>query len=110
MDFCERLKELRKNSQMTQGELAQALHIKQQTISQYEQGTSLPKDDIKLKLAKLFDVSIAYLMCYTDELSNADFSEDTIKLIQLFESLPLEKQKISIELLKALQNASAEGI
>ena len=48
----EKLRALR--GEVTQAELAQQLGVTPQAISQYEHGTRIPKDDIKLRYAKLY--------------------------------------------------------
>lgn len=76
MDACEverdlmdgeKLKELRKDAKMTQQDLASQLSLSVQTIKTYEQGRSDPDDETKLKIAKLFNVSLDYLLGATDE-------------------------------------------
>lgn len=63
----EKLKELRKDKKMTQAGLADYLSLSVQTIKTYEQGRSDPDDDTKLKIARLFNVSLDYLLGATDE-------------------------------------------
>jgi len=76
VDFSTRLKELRENSEMTQGELARILKITRQAVGNYEQGTRFPKDEKLLaKIADIFDVSLDYL------LGRADINVKTIDVI-----------------------------
>lgn len=56
------IKKLRKQQKITQLELAKALNIADNTVSQYENGQRLPSDEIKIKLADYFGVSLDYLM------------------------------------------------
>ena len=58
----ELLRELRKDHGMTQSELAELLSLSPLTISYYECGRSTPDDEVKIKIAKLFDVSLDYLL------------------------------------------------
>lgn len=39
--FCDRLKNLRKSANVTQGELAERMNVHPQTISKWERGDSL---------------------------------------------------------------------
>lgn len=56
----ERIKKLRKSKEITQRELASFLGISEQAVSKWEKGTSNPSSANLVKLAELFDVSVAY--------------------------------------------------
>jgi repressor LexA len=58
----EKLKKLRKATKKTQAQIANLLNIKQTTYSGYENGTSEPSNDMLFTIARLFDVSIDYLL------------------------------------------------
>ena len=62
----ERLLKLRKDAELTQDELADILKINKHSISSYELDRSEPPDDIKIAIAKYFNVSIDYLLGLTD--------------------------------------------
>lgn len=63
MTFCERLKLLREQNRMTLEDVATHIGVGRATVYKYENGiiTNVPSDKIEL-LAKLFNVSPAYLM------------------------------------------------
>ena len=61
MCFSKRLKELRLNNGLTQKELAKAIEVGRTTISEYESGKIVPKQEGLLKLANHFNVSVDYL-------------------------------------------------
>lgn len=63
----ERLQELRKDKGLSQKELAAELGIKQKTLSAYERETAAPSDEVKLAMAKYFNISLDYLMGLTRE-------------------------------------------
>lgn len=63
----ERLAEIRKDKKVTQKALAKALSVSATTISGYERGRNSPNDDLKVKLAKYFDISLDYLLGATDD-------------------------------------------
>lgn len=63
----ERLAELRKDKGLNQKELAKELSLAWQTISSYERETSSPDDEMKVKIAKFFNVSLDYLLGLIDE-------------------------------------------
>ena len=60
--FGDILRELRKDYKMTQAELAERLSLSPLTISAYECGRSVPDDTTKVKIAKIFNVSLDYLL------------------------------------------------
>ena len=47
---------------MTQKDLAEQLAVSVNSVSMYERGLSTPADDVKVKIAQLFHVSLDYLM------------------------------------------------
>ena len=61
-----RLKELREDRDFTQQEIADFLHIKQNTYSQYENRHREIPIDMIIKLASFYGVSIDYLLCQTN--------------------------------------------
>ncbi len=62
-----RLKDLREDSDLTQQTIANYLHIKQNTYSQYENGQRQIPIDMLIKLARFYGVSTDYLLELTDE-------------------------------------------
>ncbi len=60
--FGKRLKLLRENANMSRIELSYHLSTSVSAISLYENGNRVPSDDIKIAIAKLFNVSLDYLM------------------------------------------------
>jgi transcriptional regulator with XRE-family HTH domain len=62
-----RLKDIREDRDLTQREVADHLHIRQNTYSQYENGQrGLPIDTL-IKLAGYFGVSTDYILGLTDD-------------------------------------------
>ena len=66
--YGKRIRELRKQSGLSQQSLAGLLAVSQDTVSLWECEKSVPPTEYLPKLAKIFDVSIDYLLDYTDEL------------------------------------------
>ena len=62
-----RIKDLREDLDLTQRELADYLHIKQNTYSQYENGQRQIPIDSLISLAKYYHTSVDYLLNLTDE-------------------------------------------
>lgn len=61
-----RLKELREDLDLKQKDLAEYLHIKQNTYSQYENGQRQLPIDILVNLAKYYNVSTDYILGLTN--------------------------------------------
>ena len=61
-----RLKDLREDSDITQKQIAEYLHIKQNTYSQYENGQRQVPIDILIKLARFYKTSTDYILRLTD--------------------------------------------
>lgn len=60
--FKERLKELRLEKGLSQGQLADNLAMKHANISRWESGLQDPTSTNIIKLARFFDVSTGYLL------------------------------------------------
>lgn len=66
-----RIKELRKERNLTVKELSEKFEISQSMLTNYENGSSLPRDnDIWKRLADYFNVSVPYLMGLTSRPSD----------------------------------------
>ena len=62
MEFGEKLQELRKNRDMTQEELAEALFVSRTAISKWESGRGYPSIDSLKEISAFFSVSIDDLL------------------------------------------------
>lgn len=65
-DLKERLRELRKQSDLSQQDIADKMGVSKQTISQYERGVREPDLDNLLALCDIFNVSADYLLGKAD--------------------------------------------
>ncbi len=65
--FFMRLKELREDLDIPQRVIAEYLHIKQNTYSQYENGQRQLPIDVLIKLSNYFNVSTDYILGLVDE-------------------------------------------
>ncbi|MGN0454938.1 MAG: helix-turn-helix domain-containing protein [Ruminococcus sp.] len=61
------MQELRKDRGLSQAEFAKILGVSHYTVSSYECNRSDPDDNAKITIAKLFDVSVDYLLGLIDE-------------------------------------------
>lgn len=73
MDFGKKLRELRKEGNVGQKELAGYLNVSISTISNYENNVHSPDLDTLCKLADFFQVSIDYLMDRTKYRYSLDY-------------------------------------
>lgn len=62
-----RLRDIREDRDMTQKEIAELLHIRQNTFSQYENGHRALPVEILVKLTAIFGTSADYILGLTDE-------------------------------------------
>lgn len=73
-----RLEALRKARGMSQRELADILGVTNYTISAYENDRSEPGDEMKIQLARLFDVSMDYLLGLVNQPLSLSREEQTL--------------------------------
>jgi len=62
--IAERIKKLRKLNNLSQDDVAKYLEINRSVISLYESGDTVPPTMSIIKLAKLFNVTTDYILCY----------------------------------------------
>ena len=62
-----RLRDLREDHDVTQKEIANYLHICQNTYSQYENGKRQVPIDVLIRFAQYFHTSVDYVLELTDE-------------------------------------------
>lgn len=91
MGFSERLRTLRKNKKLSQGELARILDIDRTSIVHYESSKSnrIPRPDTMQQIADFFDVSIDYLLARTS--NNEEITQDEEYFISDTGNLPIEE-------------------
>lgn len=119
MDFANVLKKLRKNSNVTQEQLANHLSLSSQAISRWETATAMPDISFLPRLASYFGVSVDYLLgvdfsSYDEKINKICeeaffYEEDTKK--DYYEKLKIYRRgimmyprswKLKLELAKAL--------
>ena len=62
-----RIRDLREDRDLTQNQLAEYLHIKQNTYSQYENGHRQPPIEVLIALARYYKTSVDYILGLTEE-------------------------------------------
>lgn len=107
-----RIAELRHEKHITQTALAMKLNITQNMISFYESGKYQPSIDTLIELAKVFDVSVDYLIGNTDIRYPADkiiqgkSTVTEIEMMTLFKSLTKDEQQRTIGIIQAIKHSS----
>lgn len=96
----ERLQELRKDRKISQEELAKILGVSHYTVSSYECNRSDPDDKSKILLAKLFNVSIDYLLGLIDEPVSYNRNEKHIHLPHNFDNADIKEMENYKEYIK----------
>lgn len=78
-NFSNNLYTIRKQSGMSQEELAERLNVSRQAVSKWERGEALPDTDNLIAIAELFDVSLDWLV-HSDEssLKQVETAEDAL--------------------------------
>ena len=101
-DFCNKLRILRKERNLTQKELSDLLGLSINSYSQYELGNTEPKYDNLIKLADFFCVSIDYLVgnSKTKENSNSINKKIPSEEISPEEIEMIKSKKFNFELKK----------
>ena len=99
MAFCDKLRELRRQNQLSQEQLAIKLNVSRQAISKWETG-AIPDVDNIVKIAKYFDCSLDYLMDLSTELNQCN--ENELEESQKFGKRSLAHKPENIALVIAL--------
>lgn len=94
---ADRIKFLRESNNLTQSELARQLGITRSSVNAWEQGISVPSTQYVVELARLFNVSVDYLLGVdaSANLNIAGLNEDDVKLVyQIVNHLRKNNSKI----------------
>jgi DNA-binding XRE family transcriptional regulator len=90
LNIGSKITELRKAKKWSQNDLAQAVGASRDIIGKCERNDNLPSIEMALKLAKVFDVSVDYLL---GEGQHASYDKETIKRLQDIENLDNDTKK-----------------
>lgn len=101
----EKIKELRKNSKITQEQLGNAIGVSKMAISYFEKGKKSPGRESLEKIADYFQVTTDYLLGRSEdpELNEEEdkiVSEEGKNIMSLIESLPEDERKKAWEQLE----------
>ena len=90
LNIGERITQLRKQNQLSQEELAKRAEVSRTIIGNYERNTNTPSIEVLIKLARVFNVSVDY-MIGEGQLSALD--KDVLKRIEDIEELDPDTKK-----------------
>lgn len=107
--FGDRLKELRKAKGMTQKELGDQLNLSDRVIGYYEANRHFPDGDVLIKIGDIFNVSIDYLLCRTnnpnEQTNNKnELRPDIKKFIETANNVPPEVIENLTKTLESINN------
>ena len=104
--FAERLKQLRKQHNITQEQLAKIIGVERSSIGKYEgKSRIIPSDDVKYKIAQFFGVTVEYLLGHTDipiETNAADLSKEEYDVILMLRELTESGQELVLDYLRLI--------
>lgn len=104
------LKKLRTEHHLSQQQLADLVHVTQQSIWKYENNIAHPDIDTIKELAVLFHTSIDYLVGYSDAvptLPGASITPVEYSLLQAFRTLEPDSKEALLQFLRSLSKQRA---
>ncbi len=87
MTIGNRIRELRISKNMSQKELSELIDVSKSAISKYESDSLEPNIRVQIALAEAFNVTIDYLIGYSDENTLAKSDDNITKMIELYKEL-----------------------
>lgn len=112
-DFGSRLKNIRKNKNITQKELAKNIKVAQSTIANYEKNLRFPGSEILRQLSDELDISVDYLLGLTElEVKDSLDSEYDLESVytHLLDILLLGKTQEAREIIKSFAKRGFSSI
>ena len=94
MEFSERLKKLRKDTGLTQVDVASKLGISQQAYASWERGIKKPTQENLVKLSKILYVSVDYLLGNSEKDETDSVLENIELLVRMNSNGLTEEEKI----------------
>lgn len=100
MELGSKIKKLRQNRGMTQEQVAQMLHVSNQTVSKWETGTACPDLSLIVPIARIFGVTTDELFDFSETADKLRFEElrkqydDTFKTGNLHDRLEISRQAV----------------
>ncbi len=96
-----RLKELRQSCSLSQRQLGDHLGLSKSSIGNYENGVRQPDFETVILMADYFGVTVDYLIGHS-ALPTFEVTAQEEKMLQVYRTLPEDKQNLVLELFMAL--------
>jgi len=102
MSLAERIKERRKQLNLSQAELAALAGMSQMQISRYESGSSEPNANAFTRLARALQTTPDWLLGFSGDASNeiSQLSEFEIEALSVLRSKPIKRQPAILEIIR----------
>ncbi len=84
LNIGDKITELRKKKGWSQSDLAKAIEASRDIIGKYERNENFPSVEMALKIAKVFNVPVHYLL---GEGTHTRYDKETVKRIEAIEDL-----------------------
>ena len=103
-ELGKRIQELRKQSGLTQAQLASKIEISHTQLTRYESKNIQPPADVLQRMANIFDVSIDYIVSgnKSDKVEQTLKDAELIKQFKRLDHMPEEEKKSILKVLSAL--------
>jgi transcriptional regulator with XRE-family HTH domain len=103
IEFADRLKQLRKQKGISQGDLAEIIEVHFTQVSRYERGETKPNAEAMTKLAKALNTTVDFLMNGTadDVVKDAGLEKELISRFIEVQSLETDDKKTVLSLMDA---------
>jgi len=103
-DLGKRIQELRKQTGLTQAQLAEKIGISHTQLTRYESKGVQPPADVLERLANVFDTSIDYLVRgnKSEHVENALKDAELVKEFKKLDQLPEDEKKSILKVISSL--------
>ena len=102
-DFAQRLRDLRKENNISQKKLSNYLNFGYTAIANYESGRNQPSLDTVKKIAQYFGVTVDYLIGASDYPRSAkDITEKEAELLEVFRKINDEERDALLKIVNLM--------
>ena len=101
-EFGNRVKQLRRQRQWTQKELAEKLNLLSSQVNKYESGLNIPSIDKLIQLAQIFGISLDYLLTGNNNPSSSLNNSNLLERFHALENSNPEDLDTVIKLIDAI--------